>query len=68
MELETYTPLGPKFVFEKIKFKFWQHIQHDFIANAQGSVKITLSCSQRQRRQMFLFYKGRCDKCSVEIE
>ena len=31
MELNTYTPVGPKFVFEKIKFKVWDYIQHDFI-------------------------------------
>ena len=31
MELKTYTPVGPKFVFEKIKFKVLHYIQHDFI-------------------------------------
>ena len=31
MELKTYTPVGPKFVFEKIKFKVSQYIQLDFI-------------------------------------
>ena len=31
MELKTYTPVGPKFVFEKIKFKVLQYIQLDFI-------------------------------------
>ena len=31
MELKMYTLVGPKFVFEKIKFKFLHYIQHDFI-------------------------------------
>ena len=30
-ELKTYTPVGLKFVFEKIKFKVLHYIQHDFI-------------------------------------
>ena len=28
MELKTYTPVGLKFVFEKIKFKVLHYIQH----------------------------------------
>ena len=31
MELKTYTPVGLKFVFEKIKFEVFHYIQHDFI-------------------------------------
>ena len=31
MELKTYTPVGPKFVFVKIKFIVLHCIQHDFI-------------------------------------
>ena len=31
MELKMYTPVGPKFVFEKIKFKVLFYIQDDFI-------------------------------------
>ena len=31
MELKMYAPVGPKFVFEKIKFKVLHYIQHDFI-------------------------------------
>ena len=31
MELKTYTSVGRKFVFEKIKFKVLHYIQHDFI-------------------------------------
>ena len=31
MEAETYTPASPKFVFEKIKFKFLHYNLNDFI-------------------------------------
>ena len=31
IELKTYTPVGLKWVFEKIKFKVLHYIQHDFI-------------------------------------
>ena len=31
MEVKTYTPVGPKFVSEKIKFKVLHYTQHDFI-------------------------------------
>ena len=30
MKLKTYTPVGPKFAFEKIKFTVLHYIQHDF--------------------------------------
>ena len=39
MELKTYTPVGPKFVFEKIKFKVLHYIQHDFIRRRLGLSK-----------------------------
>ena len=39
MELKTYTPVGPKFVFEKIKFNVLYYIQHDFIRQRQGLSK-----------------------------
>ena len=31
MELKTYNPVSPKFVFEKVNFKVLHYIQHDFI-------------------------------------
>ena len=43
MEFKTYTPVGLKFVSEKIKFEVLDYIQHDFIR--QRSVKIRLACS-----------------------
>ena len=36
MELKTYTPVSPKFIFEKIKFKVLHYIQHDFICQCLG--------------------------------
>ena len=39
MELKTYTPVGPKFVFQKIKFKVLHYIQHDFIRQSLGLSK-----------------------------
>ena len=39
MELKTYTPVGLKFVFEKIKFKVLHYIQHDFIRQRLGLSK-----------------------------
>ena len=39
MELKTYTPVGPKFVFEEIKFKVLHYIQHDFICQCLGLSK-----------------------------
>ena len=36
MEPETYTPVSPKFVFEKIKFKVLHYIQHDFTGQGPG--------------------------------
>ena len=38
MELKTYTPVSPKFVFEKIKFKVLHYIQY-FIRQHQGFSK-----------------------------
>ena len=39
MELKTYTPVSPKFVFEKIKFKVWHYVQHDVIRQRLGLSK-----------------------------
>ena len=36
MELKTYTPVGLKFISEKIKFKDLHYIQHDFIRQCPG--------------------------------
>ena len=46
VELKKYTPVGLKFVFEKIKFKALHYIQHISFVNAQGSAKIRLVCSK----------------------
>ena len=43
MELKTYTPIGTKFVFGKIKIIIFNMIS---FANAQGSVKLRLACSK----------------------
>ena len=39
MELKTYTPVSPKFVFEKLKFKVLHYIQHDFSHQRPGFSK-----------------------------
>ena len=39
IELKTYTPLSPKFVFEKIKFEVLHYIQYDFINQRLGISK-----------------------------
>ena len=36
MELKVYTPVSPKFIFKKIKFKVLYYIQHDFIHQCLG--------------------------------
>ena len=43
MELKTYTPVGLKFVSEKIKFKVLDYIQHDFIRQRPGLNKHQIS-------------------------
>ena len=43
MELKTYTPVGLKFVFEKIKFKVLYYAQHDFIRQRTGLSKDQIS-------------------------
>ena len=69
MELKTYTPAGPKSVLEKIKFKFLNYIQHDFIQQHAEFSKDQISmfksyvnncfilkyCRIYKRRQIFLF-------------
>ena len=39
MGLKTYTPVGLKFIFEKIKFKILYYIHHDFIRQCTGLSK-----------------------------
>ena len=39
MELNTYTPVGLKFVFEKIRFKVVHYIQDDFLYQSTGLSK-----------------------------
>ena len=39
MELKMYIPVGPKFVFEKMKFKVLHYIQHDFSRQRVGLSK-----------------------------
>ena len=38
-ELKTYIAIGPKFVFEKIKFKLLHYIKHDFVLQRPGLSK-----------------------------
>ena len=47
MELKTYNPVSPKFVFEKIKFKVLHYIQHDFIRQRLGLSKDQASMFKR---------------------
>ena len=39
MELKTYTPVGQKFFFKKIKFKVLHYIRRDLIRRWQGLSK-----------------------------
>ena len=39
IKLKTYTPIGQKFISEKIKFKVLHHIRHDFIRQRVGLSK-----------------------------
>ena len=39
IKLKMYSPVGPTFVFKKIKFKVLHHIQHDFIHQRPGLSK-----------------------------
>ena len=43
MERGTYTPVGLKFIFEKIEFKVLHYIQHDFIRQHPGLSKDQIS-------------------------
>ena len=43
MELKTYTPVNPKFVFQIVKFKNLYYIQHDFILQRLGFTKDQVS-------------------------
>ena len=43
MELKMYTPVGPKFLFEKIKFRVLHYNQHDLISQRPGLSKDQVS-------------------------
>ena len=84
MELKSYTPVGLKFVFEKIKFCVIFNMIS--FVNAKGSVKIRLACSKAllltisssnivthsngyiKGEKYFYFYKSRCGKCPTETK
>ena len=78
MELETYTPLGSRFLFKKIKFKILHNIQHGFLRQRQVLIKDQNNFHyfdhrfkkkhSNKRRQIFFLHKSRCGKCSLEIE
>ena len=46
MELKKCTPVGLKFVSEKIKLNVLHYIQHDFIRQNPGLSKDQLACSK----------------------
>ena len=54
MELKTYTPVDPKFVSDKIKFKVFHYIQHDLIRQRPGlsedQISIDFMLSSRHAR------------------
>ena len=70
MELKTYSPVDLKFVFEKIKFKVLQYIQHNSIRQCPGLSKDQISmlkslvinyfilkyCHTYKRWQIFILY------------
>ena len=81
MNLKTYTPVDPKFIFEKNKFEVLHYIHYYFAWQPQGSVRIWLACSKILNyfdhrfwntfpntlwQQIFIFHKCRCGKCSQE--
>ena len=82
IELKTYTPVGLKFVFEKIKFKVLHYIQHDFIRQRpelntdQISLLLPISSSNIVSHsngyikgdKYLSFYKSRCGKFSPETK
>ena len=53
MEHKTYTLVGQKFVFEKIKFKVLHYIQHDFIRQLPG-----LSKDQTSMFKLMNYFEG----------
>ena len=53
MELKTYTPVEPKFVFEKIKFKSLHYIQHDFICQRLGPSKDQIIMFKKQYQTFY---------------
>ena len=79
MELKMYTPVDPKFGFEKMKFKVLHYIQHDFICQCQGLSKDQISMFKSPVINQLLngyikiattifLYKSRCGKCSLEVK
>ena len=54
MELKTYTPVGLKFVFKKIKFHIFHYIQHDFICQHPGLSKDQTSMFKRISKTLLL--------------
>ena len=53
MEHKTYTLVGQKFVFEKIKLKVLHYIQHDFIRQLPG-----LSKDQTSMFKLMNYFEG----------
>ena len=74
MELKTYTPVGLKFVSEKIKFKVLHYIQHDFIRQRPGLSKDQISMFKSLVINYFILmaiitvYDSTCGKCSPETK
>ena len=54
MELKTYSPVGLKFIFEKIKFKVLHCVQHDFIRQRQGISKDEISMLKSLANNYFI--------------
>ena len=82
MELKTYTPVGLKFAFEKIKFKVLHYIQRfhsstpkirlacpkTLLLTISSSNTVTHSNSYIKEDKYFFFYKSRSGKCSPETK
>ena len=47
MDFKMYTPVGPKFIFKKIKFKVLHYIQQDLICQRPGLSKDEISMFKR---------------------
>ena len=55
MELKMYTPVGLKFVFEKIKFKVLHYIEHDFVRHCPGLNKDQITMFKSLAMNHFIF-------------